>query len=146
MVMQESFINVLFFSFILTLRVPLFRFSLHSFVFIPSPLDYILYFPSAHSSSFLLFTLSVLLPGYFMRRRYNLWFLPKYPAVVWDPATLSNFCVSTRLVFAFPVLLHDCCFQFLCDCPATICNSCVSTRLVFTISVLVPRQYLQFLC
>jgi len=52
-----------------------------------------------------LFTMSVLVPSYYLGPGHYLQFLFHYPATIWDPATICNSCSSTQLLFTIPVLI-----------------------------------------
>jgi hypothetical protein len=43
------------------------------------------------------------LPGYYLRSGHYLLFLCQYPGTIFDPATIYNFCASTRLLFSVSV-------------------------------------------
>lgn len=78
-----------------------------------------------------LFTISVLIPTYYLKPNHSLQFPCLYPATVWKPATIYNFWSVPNYL-----RLKHCLFvQFLCRYQT-------ETQPLFTASVLVPNYYL----
>jgi hypothetical protein len=114
-----------------------------------------------------LFTISVLVPSYYLKSSHYLQFPCLCPATVLNPSTAYNFCACTQLL-SDPATIYkswsvpNYYLQFLCQYPtiwdpATIYSFCACTQLLFqtqplfTVSVSVsnclrPSHYLQLLC